>query len=122
MLGHAAGLHAPGRSDPGAAVAAAHHLLLAHGLGVDALRATVRPDAEVAITLNPYPVVTVGDREPRSGCGPAGRWRGQPPVVRRRAPGTYPDDVLHDFAAVSDLAHIHDGDLPRSPGPSTPWG
>ncbi len=44
MLGYAAGVHAPGRTDPGAAVAAAHHLLLAHGLAVDALRAAARPD------------------------------------------------------------------------------
>src|SRR5262245_51434937 len=32
MLGYAAGVHAPGRCEPGAAVAASHHLLLAHGL------------------------------------------------------------------------------------------
>ena len=38
MLGYAAGVHAPGRTDPAAAVAAAHHLLLGHGLAVDAIR------------------------------------------------------------------------------------
>ena len=44
------------------AVAAAHHLLLAHGLGVDALRGTVgAPGAEIGITLNPYPVVAAGE-------------------------------------------------------------
>src|SRR3954467_13657345 len=32
MLGYASGVHAPGRAEPGAAVAAAHHLLLGHGL------------------------------------------------------------------------------------------
>ena len=31
-LGHAAGLHAPGLTDPSAAVTVAHHELLAHGL------------------------------------------------------------------------------------------
>ena len=62
MLGYAGGQHAPGRREPGAAVAAAHHLLLGHGFAVDAVRAAVR-DPEVAITLNPYPVVAEGERD-----------------------------------------------------------
>jgi beta-glucosidase len=111
MLGYAAGVHAPGRTDPGAAVAASHHLLLAHGLAVDALRATAGPDAEVAISLNPYPVVAAGptdaDRDAaRRVDGVANRlWADA--VLR----GRYPDDVLEDFASVSDLAHVRDGDL-----------
>src|SRR3712207_7647627 len=39
FLGYASGEHAPGRHDPAAAVAATHHLLLGHGLAVQALRA-----------------------------------------------------------------------------------
>jgi beta-glucosidase len=39
FLGYAAGVHAPGRTDPAAALAAAHHLLLGHGLAVQRLRA-----------------------------------------------------------------------------------
>ncbi len=114
MLGYAGGVHAPGRADPAAAVAAAHHLLLGHGLAVDALRSVLPAggaDAEVAITLNPYPVVPATDGEldvdaARRVDGVANRlW--YDPVLR----GRYPDDVLADFATVSDLAHIRDGDL-----------
>jgi beta-glucosidase len=120
MLGYAAGIHAPGRTEPAAAVAAAHHLLLAHGLAVDALRSRVRAPAgrprasdgpEIGITLNPYPVVPAGggdaDRDAaRRIDGIANRlW--YDPVLR----GRYPDDVLRDLSSVSDLAHIHDGDL-----------
>jgi beta-glucosidase len=111
MLGYASGVHAPGRRDAGAAVAAAHHLLLGHGLAVAALRGTVRSDAEIAITVNPHPVVADGDDErdldaARRVDGVANRlW--YDPVLR----GRYPDDVFADFGAVSDLAHIHDGDL-----------
>jgi beta-glucosidase len=110
MLGYAAGVHAPGRTEPGIAVAAAHHLLLGHGLAVDALRATGHP-LEVAITLNPYPVVAEGSRDAdidaaRRVDGVANRlWFDA--VLR----GQYPEDVLADFAAVSSLAHIKDGDL-----------
>jgi beta-glucosidase len=111
MLGYCSGVHAPGVVDPAAAVRAAHHLLLAHGLGVDALRATVRPDAEIGITLNPYPVVAAGDTDAdrdaaRRVDGVANRlW--YDPILR----GTYPSDVLDDFAAVSDLSHIRADDL-----------
>lgn len=38
MLGYGAGIHAPGRALGFDALPAAHHLLLAHGLGVQALR------------------------------------------------------------------------------------
>jgi len=111
MLGYAAGVHAPGRTEPAAAVAAAHHLLLGHGLAVDALRATIRPDAEVAITLNPYPVVAAGGTQADADAarrvdGVANRLWYDAVLL-----GRYPDDVLVDFAAVSDLGHIHDGDL-----------
>ena len=111
MLGYASGVHAPGRADAGAAVAAAHHLLLAHGLAVDALRATVRADAELAISLNPYPVAAAGDTDAdrdavRRVDGIANRLWYEPVLC-----GRYPADVLEDLSAVSDLAHIHDGDL-----------
>ena len=122
MLGYAAGIHAPGRTEPGAAVAAAHHLLLGHGLAMDVLRTRVTGDGldtagtpEIGITLNPYPVVldaalahpAAEDHDAvRRIDGIANRlW--YDPVLR----GAYPDDVLEDLAAVSDLAHIRDGDL-----------
>jgi beta-glucosidase len=111
MLGYSAGVHAPGRTDPAAAVAAAHHLLLGHGLAVDALRAAGPSGLEVAITLNPYPVHPAGDRPEdhdaaRRVDGIANRLWYDAVLL-----GRYPDDVLDDLSAVSDLAHIHDGDL-----------
>ena len=110
MLGYSAGVHAPGRTEPGAAVAAAHHLLLGHGLAVDALRATVAAP-EVAITVNPYPVVPAGPSAEdldaaRRVDGIANRLWYDPVLL-----GRYPVDVLEDVSAVSDLAHVRDGDL-----------
>jgi beta-glucosidase len=49
FLGYGNGAHAPGRRDHRAAVAAAHHLNLAHGLAVEAIR-RVSPTARVGIT------------------------------------------------------------------------
>jgi beta-glucosidase len=110
MLGYAGGQHAPGRREPAAAVAASHHLLLGHGLAVDAIRAA-RTDAEVAITLNPYPVVPAGDRaedveEARRVDGLANRWW-YDAVLR----GEYPQDVVADLSSVTDLSFVRDRDL-----------
>ncbi len=49
FLGYGNGAHAPGRKDYRAAVHAAHHFNLAHGLAVAGIRA-VRPEALVGIT------------------------------------------------------------------------
>src|SRR3954452_10521078 len=51
FLGYAAGVHAPGRREPEAAYAAAHHLLLGHALAREAVR-TATPGAQVGIVLN----------------------------------------------------------------------
>ncbi|KFF59282.1 beta-glucosidase [Cryobacterium sp. MLB-32] len=50
LLGYASGVHAPGRQEPRAAVAAVHHQHLAHGLAVTALRSAGAE--QVGITLN----------------------------------------------------------------------
>jgi beta-glucosidase len=111
MLGYAAGVHAPGVVDGGAAVVAAHHLLLAHGNGVQAIRAGAVQPVSVGITVNPYPVVAEGSSAEdldaaRRVDGVANRlW--YDPVLK----GAYPQDVLEDFAAVTNFEHIRDDDL-----------
>ncbi len=50
-LGYRLGIHAPGRTDPAAALAASHHLLVAHGLGMRAIRAAA-PSLPAGIVLN----------------------------------------------------------------------
>jgi beta-glucosidase len=56
MLSHQLGSHAPGWQDWHAAIKAAHHVLLSHGLAVQCLRANV-PDCQVGIALNFEPAV-----------------------------------------------------------------
>lgn len=50
FLGYGSGVHAPGRTDPVAALRAAHHLNLGHGLAVQALRAALPGDGQVAVS------------------------------------------------------------------------
>lgn len=62
FLGYGNGVHAPGRTDTSAALAAAHHLLLGHGLATAALRA--QGAQTVSITLNMAPVVPADPNDP----------------------------------------------------------
>ncbi|MCY1220442.1 Beta-glucosidase A [compost metagenome] len=111
FLGYAAGIHAPGRQDPRAGLAAAHHLLLGHGLAARELR-QLDPEATLGITLN----LTVADpRDPASDSDrdAARRIDGQfnriflDPVLK----GEYPSDLLADVAHLGLAERIHDGDL-----------
>jgi beta-glucosidase len=49
--GYRVGVHAPGRREPAAALAAAHHLLVGHGLAVQAIRSEA-PSTDAGIVLN----------------------------------------------------------------------
>jgi beta-glucosidase len=66
FVGYAEGRHAPGAREGIGALAAAHHLMLGHGLAVQAMRAQRRADQQIGITLN------LNDVRPASGS-PADR-------------------------------------------------
>jgi beta-glucosidase len=110
LLGYASGDHAPGRRDPASAVRAAHHLLLGHGLAVDAIRAQ-RPDTQVGLTLNLYAVSPAStsddDLEATRRIDGLGNRFFLDPVLR----GSYPEDVVNDLASITDFNHVLDGDL-----------
>jgi len=53
--GYRTGTHAPGVRDDAAAAAATHHVMLAHGLALQALRATAGSDPKIGITVDPNP-------------------------------------------------------------------
>jgi beta-glucosidase len=53
VLGHGTGQFAPGMADPAAAIQVSHHLLLSHGLALQAMRAINTP-AKLGIVLNQW--------------------------------------------------------------------
>ncbi len=109
-LGYASGVHAPGRTEPVAALTAVHHLNLAHGLGTAAVRRAA-PQAQVALTLNLAWVRPASDSD--ADVAAARRIEGLQnrvfldPAMR----GQYPADVLADTASVTDWGFVRDGDL-----------
>ncbi|MEV7226235.1 GH1 family beta-glucosidase [Polymorphospora sp. NPDC051019] len=110
FLGYGSGAHAPGRSDGGDAVRAAHHLMLGHGLAVQAIRAA-RPDHDLGVTVNLYPVTpqtdAPGDLDAARRIDGLANRIFLDPILR----GEYPADLIEDLRDVTGFEHVHDGDL-----------
>jgi len=105
FLGYAAGIHAPGRREPEAAYAAAHHLLLGHALVAQQLRGS----AEVGIVLTVAPVWPDGDdAAPAAAAVDAvqNRLWLDPLLV-----GRYPQDLVAMAPGLGDPGLVRDGDL-----------
>jgi beta-glucosidase len=110
LLGYGSGVHAPGRQEPRATVAAVHYQHLAHGLAVDELR---RQGAQhLGITLN------LSNSIPRDPDDPvdldaARRFDSLQnrifldPLLR----GAYPEDSLRDLEPFGLSGLIQHGDL-----------
>jgi beta-glucosidase len=107
-LGYLTGEHAPGRRDGAAALAAAHHVLLAHGRGVEALRA-VAPRSRVGITID---VVHFEPATPapadRAAARTADALRNRS-IVDPVLCGRYPEELLDRWP--SHASCVRDGDL-----------
>ncbi|WP_440709095.1 glycoside hydrolase family 1 protein [Herbiconiux sp. YIM B11900] len=115
LLGYGSGVHAPGRQEPAAAVAAVHHQHLAHGLAVSRLRELGAPN--LGITLNLTNAVPQNPSDPVD-VEAARRIDGLnnriflDPLLR----GEYPADIRRDLAEwgldeVGDTGLVRPGDL-----------
>lgn len=121
LLGYQLGLHAPGIADLGKSVTAGHHVLLAHGLGADVIRAA-RPDAQIGVALSLFPCTPATARAAdieaaRGSDGYVNRWyldplygRGYPADMRshwdRALSMTGSETRLEDVILVGDEAAI----------------
>ncbi|KPH99557.1 beta-galactosidase [Actinobacteria bacterium OK074] len=111
FLGYGSGVHAPGRTDPVAALKAAHHLNLAHGLATSALRSAMPARNTVAVSLNSSTVRPLSDspadlRAARRIDDLAnGVFHG--PILH----GAYPASLLSATRTVTDWSFVREGDL-----------
>ncbi|MBF9131629.1 beta-glucosidase [Plantactinospora sp. S1510] len=109
--GYLQGHHAPGLQDPGAAYLVAHHLQLAHGLAVRALRAT-DSTSRIGPALNLHPCYPADDAP---GVTEATRlYDGYENRLYLDSifKGAYPADVLDDLGPDDRMVRgIRDGDL-----------
>lgn len=122
FVGYAIGRHAPGAREGHGALAAVHHLLVGHGLAVDALRAAGRPGVaggvggagatEVGIALNPDRLLPA---DPGSAADLAAVARAE--TLHNRCwldpllLGRYPDNEEEVWGGLTDFSFRRDGDL-----------
>jgi len=107
-LGYGLGVHAPGRANKRDALAAAHHVLLAHGRAAEVLRREA-PGANVGVTIDLVPMYPLTDAAAdidaaRRSDGFRNRWFLDPVLGRG-----YPQDMLEQYASI--LPTIEDGDM-----------
>jgi beta-glucosidase len=109
FLGYGAGIHAPGIQDGEQALRAAHHLLLGHGLAVEAMRAN-GPEDQYGITLNLHPPIAASDSEADKDAerrvDAVSNRIFLDPLFR----GAYPEDLRGDVASLTDMAFVEEGD------------
>ena len=118
FLGYFRGVHAPGRRDLGDGLAAAHHLLLSHGMAVQACRAEL-PAAKIGITLSLFPTYPYGG-DPRHQAAAdlsdayTNRWF-LDPIYR----GAYPaEGRAHLERLAGPIAAVREGDLATIAAPT----
>ncbi len=107
-LGHETGIFAPGIKDRATAIQVSHHLLLSHGLAMQALRAQ-GGTADLGIVLNLSPIGPATDSEADKAAahledGRLVRWYMDPLFQ-----GEYPADVLEHLGA--DAPQVEAGDM-----------
>ena len=109
-IGHGNGIHAPGIADGDAALRAAHHFMLGHGLGLQALRAGARPGEQYGVTLNLALSRPASERPEDVAAATRNQalWNGMflDPLLRAQLP-----PVLVDYLGADRFGHVRDGDL-----------
>jgi beta-glucosidase len=107
-LGYRYGEKAPGRRNPEDALAASHHVLLGHGLAVQAVKA-VTPDARIGIVANvdnhlPVSTHPADLRAAELSHDIHSRWYLDPVLL-----GSYPERAVNHHHW--DMEPVHEGDL-----------
>jgi beta-glucosidase len=117
FLGYGSGEHAPGRTDNASALMAAHHLNLAHGRAVTALRSVLPKSARLSVSLNLAHVEPASDSADdlaaaRHVDAVANRIFLEP-MLR----GRYPEHLMEDLEHITDWAFVRDSDLAEIAAP-----
>ena len=114
IIGHLFGHHAPGLTDAAVAFQASHHVNLAHGEAVRALRAAV-PGSTIGITHVSVPVYPATDSDADRAAahrfdGFVNRWFWEPSLL-----GRYPADTIERLGSFAPK--VADGDLDQMAPP-----
>ncbi|MDR0284897.1 MAG: beta-glucosidase [Propionibacteriaceae bacterium] len=115
MLGYAAGVHAPGATSPRAGIRAAHHLGLAHGLGIHALRASTAAPLGLVYNIHQFYPASDSDDDLRAVAvaDATGNWLYAEPVLK----GRYDELTWEALGRHTDWEFVAGGDLETMSAP-----
>ncbi len=111
ILGHEQGVFAPGLRSRAVAMQVSHHLLLAHGLAVQALRAQTKAAAGIVFNMSPIQPLTDSEADrnkARIDDGLINRW-----YMDAVLEGRYPADVLEHLGRDAPRQESGDAGLIR---------
>jgi beta-glucosidase len=106
-LGYGGGVHAPGLADDALALAASHHLLLAHAWATDAMRGP----GVVGIALNPQPTRPASDDPDDVRAARLADLQMNGLYLDPLFGRGYPDELVEHYRAASDFGFVLEGDL-----------
>ena len=112
-LGYRLGIHAPGVRDPARAAAATHHIMLAHGIALQALRSVLPAGVPVGPTMDPQPYIAL-DPESEATCELLDAEINRTfmdPVFK----GSYPADLRDEYRPPAQLVKDNDMELISAP-------
>ncbi len=111
FLGYGSGEHAPGVRDDAAAIRAAHHLNLAHGKAVEALRTVVPAGTRMSVSLNLAHVEPASDSPEDLAAAAHVDLLANGIFLEPMLRGRYPDGLLEGTRHLTDWSFVRDGDL-----------
>jgi beta-glucosidase len=116
FMGHAQGLHAPGLRDYASAGTAAHHLLLAHGLALEAIRSG-SPKLEVGATLWLNSIEPFSQRAEDIDAANLADAESNRIWLDTLLLGKYPERLVAVLPQLADAGLVREGDLKRISAP-----
>jgi beta-glucosidase len=109
-LGYATGEHAPGRTEDALAYRAAHHLNLAHGRAVAALRDVLPAGADLSVALNLHHVEAASRRPEDEAAAHHVDLIANRVFLDPMFSGGYSDDLRATTAGLTDWSFVRPGD------------
>ncbi|MGH3095396.1 MAG: GH1 family beta-glucosidase [Streptosporangiales bacterium] len=111
FTGYAEGRHAPGAREGHGALAAAHHLMVAHGLAMRAMRAGRHGDERFGIALNLNPVVPATGSQADADAAQRAELLSNRVFTDPVLAGRYPAGERELWGELTDFGFRRDGDL-----------
>jgi beta-glucosidase len=111
LLGYGSGVHAPGIRGIETAMTAAHHLNVAHGLGVRSVRAHAPREVELSVVLNVAQVYPASDDPDDVAAARHVDDVSNRVFLEPMLRGRYPETLLEELSDHTDWGFVHDGDL-----------